>query len=107
MKRCGFVVQVSQSQRFAAADVGCRCPYQHPIHDDAVTGSQVARREFVLRGDIRHKAVGFANESHLIALPQVSQRNEDVVPGIELEEPLQFVVSAIRIGAPCKSRHLL
>ena len=107
MERRGFVMQVSQRERLAASDVCRRRPDEHAIHRDAVACIQVARGKFVLRGDIRHEPIVLAAERELFALPQIGERNQNVVAGVELEKFLQVTSDVVKNGAPCESRLLL
>ena len=82
-------MEVTERERFAATHGGSRGANQHAVHRHAVAGGQVARCEFVFRGNVGHKLVAFAAERDGVALPQVGEGNQHIVARIELKEFLQ------------------
>ena len=61
--------------------------HQDAVHDHVGAGRKVLGRELVFGRNARNQRVGFAREFDLLALIQVGERNQDVVPGIELQRP--------------------
>ena len=82
-------MEVTERERFAATHSGSRGANQHAVHRHAIAGGQVARCEFVFRGNIGHELVVLAAECDGVPSSQVGEGNQHIVARIELKEFLQ------------------
>ena len=85
MEVCRPVLHVRRGQVFTASNGFYGAPDQDAIHDHIVADREVLSRELMFGGYVGNQSVAFALEFYLLALIQVGQRNQDIVPGIEFQ----------------------
>src|SRR5437016_3163831 len=86
-----FVTQIAERQRFAFFHWLISFPYQDAIHDDVGTDRQIRSRELVFGWNTGNHRVRLPGELNLISLFQISQGDQDIVSGIELQDCLHRV----------------
>ena len=80
------MLDVARGQGLSLADwPGC-FTHQDAVHDHVSAGRQVLGRELVFGRHVRKQGIAFAREFDLFALIEVGERDQDVVPGIELQD---------------------
>ena len=82
------MLDVAGGQRLPQADGFCCFTHDTAVHDHISAARKVLRGELMFRGYVRSQRVALARKFDLLVLFQVGERNQDVVPGIELQNPV-------------------
>ena len=82
------MVNVRGRQQLSTTYRAKRLANEDPIHNYLCSYCQIFHREFVLGGNSRNKRVLLARVLQRFALFQISESDEDVIPGIELQNVL-------------------
>jgi hypothetical protein len=80
-----LVVNIARGQDFSGRDRSHRSAHQNTVHDDIVADAKLARCKFVFRGNILDQSKDLVCEFDSLTRLQVSQGDQNVVTGIELE----------------------